>query len=74
MKKLELNQMENLEGGLASLTSCQKWLMSHGEFTASDACVICSAAGAAAGGAVVGGPAGALTGWAAGAIGALFTC
>ena len=70
MKKLELNQMENLEGG----GSCQRFLVSHSDLSASDACVICSAAGGAAAGSIFGGPAGFLTGWVGGAVSGLFTC
>lgn len=70
MKKLDLSQMENIEGGL---TSCQKTIMSGSrDFTASDACIICAGLGGAAAGAILG--PGALAGWAGGLIGGLFTC
>ena len=68
MKKLELNQMQNLEGG-----SCQSTLTSggHPSFTTQEACIICSGLTGAAVGSIFGGT---LTGWAGGLIKGLINC
>ncbi len=80
MKKLELNQMEILSGGAEKLKyaddgggSCTRTI-NRGDFSRSDACIICSGLGGMAGGAIFGGGAGALTGWIGGIVNGLFTC
>lgn len=68
MKKLKINEMEDLNGG-----SCTSRIRggAHSEFTTSDACIICSGLGGLAGGLVFGNP---LVGWGSGIISGLFAC
>lgn len=82
MKKLELNQMQTLIGGQKQkLTTvdevsggrCTR-TMNRGDFSRSDACIICSGLGGMAGGAIFGGGAGALAGWVGGIVNGMFTC
>jgi hypothetical protein len=70
MKKLELNQMENLEGGSA----CGDYLAKKSDLNRWEGCVICAGVGAATVGGIFGGPAGLLGGWASGLITGMFTC
>ncbi|MEZ0183148.1 hypothetical protein AB9T89_12955 [Flavobacterium oncorhynchi] len=86
MKKLELQKMENLFGGAYTNTfdqeapgpdegggGCVK-TMNRGDFTRSDACIVCSGLGGMAAGAMFGGGGGALAGWIGGVVQGLFTC
>jgi hypothetical protein len=71
MKKLELNQMENLEGG----GRCVNTLTSgaYPSYTTQEACIICSGLSGAVAGSL-GGPGAALAGWAGGLIWGMFDC
>ncbi|MFH6934490.1 hypothetical protein [Flavobacterium sp. YO12] len=88
MKKLELQKMEKLlAGGPYTNTydqeapdpydegggGCTK-IMNRGDFSRSDACIVCSGIGGIAVGAMFGGGAGALQGWIGGVVQGLFTC
>jgi hypothetical protein len=70
MKKLELNQMENLKGSSA----CGDYLAKHSDLNSWEGCVVCAGAGSAVVGGIFGGPAGILGGWVGGTIGGMFTC
>jgi hypothetical protein len=67
MKKLEVNQMENLEGG----SKCSRFL--SGSDNDYNSCVFCAGIGGAAAGSLFG-PAGTLSGWGTGVIAGLFSC
>ena len=73
MKKLELNQMENLEGGTGG--RCVRTLTAgaYPSYTMQEACIICSGLQGAVGGAL-GGAGGALIGWAGGLIWGMVDC
>ncbi|NHN27374.1 hypothetical protein FIA58_016970 [Flavobacterium jejuense] len=69
MKRLELSQMENLEGGscVSTITNGSR------DFTTQDACIICAGLTGAAVGSL-GGGSGTLIGWAGGLIKGLINC
>lgn len=81
MRKLELNQMESLIGGAQQKLknfdevggNCTQ-TVHRGDFSRSDACIICSGLGGMAGGAIFGGGAGALGGWVVGIVNGMFNC
>ncbi len=75
MKKLEIIQMENLEGGADTSGRCVRTLTkgAYPSYTTREACIICMGLAGAVGGAL-GGPAIALSGWAGGLIWGLVDC
>lgn len=75
MKKLELNQMENLEGGLSAPGRCVRTLTAgaYPSYTMQEACIICAGLNGAVAGAFAG-PATALAGWAGGLVWGMMDC